>query len=89
MTLSSLLFARLALESTCAFVLSELPSEISFCFFANDRTTHWRSRLHLWSCFTTSWVEGKDAADIEVPLNSSESIIDAICSQTRGSFSIS
>ena len=88
-TQSSLLSAGLAWESTCAFRLSELPSEISFCFFVNDRSMNWRSRLHLWSCFTTSEVEGKVASTIEVPLNSSESIIEAICSHTRGSFSIS
>ena len=87
MTSSLLLSAGLALASTYAFLLSQLPSQ-PCCFFVNDRTTNWRNRLHHWSCFTTSWVEGEDASTIEVPLNSSESIIDAICSHTRGSFSI-
>ncbi len=58
-----------------------------FCFLMNHRSS--ASRIHLRSCFTTTGVEGKDASTTEFPLNSSESIIDAICSQTRGSFSIS
>ena len=87
-TLSALLWAGLERESTCAFLLSELPQNSSFSFM-NDRSTNWRSRLHLWSCFTASEVEGKDASTVELPLNNSESIIEAICSHTRGSFSIS
>jgi hypothetical protein len=88
-TLSSLLSAGLASESPCAFLFSELPSKISFCFFVNDRTANRRSRLHLRSCSTRSDVEDKAGSTIEVRLNSSESIINAICSHTRGSFSIS
>jgi hypothetical protein len=87
-TLSSLLSAGLASESPCAFFLSELLSEIFFCFFVNDRTANRRSHLHLWSCSTRSDVEDKAGSTIEVRLNSSESIINAICSHTRGSFSI-
>jgi hypothetical protein len=88
-TLSSLLSAGLGSENTCAFLLSEFPSEISFCFLVNDRTTNCRSRLHLRSCSTRTDVEDKDGSTIEVPLNSSKSIFEAICCHTRGSFSIS
>ena len=79
-TLSSLLSVALASESTCAFLLSKWLSEISFCLFANDQTRNRRSRFHLWSYFTTNDVEGEDASTIGVPLNNSESIIEAICS---------
>jgi hypothetical protein len=42
-----------------------------------------------WSYLTLTEVEGKDASTAAVLLDSSLSIIDAICSQSSGSFSIS
>jgi hypothetical protein len=47
------------------------------------------SRVHVWSYLTSREVEVKDASTAAVLFDSSLSIIDAICSQTRGSFSIS
>jgi len=58
-------------------------------FFTNRRTTSRRCRLHVWSYLTPREVEVKDASTSAVLFDSSESIIDAICSHTRGSFSIS
>src|SRR5215468_4419277 len=86
----SALPAQLAWESTWSFLLSrnslfrDLPS-----FFTNRRTTSRRGRVHVWSYLAPREVEVKDASAAAVLFESSESIIDAICSQTKGSFSIS
>ena len=45
--------------------------------------------ISVWSYLTAREVGVKDASTAAVPFDSSLSIIDAICSQTRGPFSIS
>ena len=45
--------------------------------------------ISVWSYLTAREVEEKDASTAAVLFDSSLSIIDAICSHTRGSFSIS
>jgi hypothetical protein len=70
--------------------ISELPIErLVFSLSPIGRTMSRRSRVHVWSYLTRREVEVKDGSTAAGLVDSSESIIDAICSQTRGSFSIS
>ena len=70
--------------------VSQLHIEICLLFFTNRRTTESeRAPLFFWSYLTPREVEVKDASTAAVLFDSSELIIDAICSHSRGSFSIS
>ena len=85
----SALSAQLALESTCPSSYSELPIErLAFFSFLNIEPRI-RMPLHVWSYLAPREAEVKVALTAAVLFEISESIIDAICPQTRGSFSIS
>lgn len=70
--------------------ISELPIE-RFVFFSLPivEPRVGEAAFMFGSYLTTRKVEAKDASTAGVVCDNSESIIDAICSQTRGSFSIS
>jgi hypothetical protein len=68
---------------------SELPIERLPSFLYQSSTMSPRCYLPVWSNLAPREVEVKVASTAAVLFDNSESIIDAICSQTRGSFSIS
>ena len=81
--------AQLTLESTWSFLLSRTCVLRDLSSFLQSSNYESEKCAHVWSYLTFREVEAKDAPTAAVLFESSESIIDAICSHTRGSFSIS
>ena len=69
--------------------ISELPIETFISSSSVIVEPRVEKRVHDWSYLPPGEVEVKDASTATMLFDSSESIIDAICSHTRGSFSIS